>query len=101
MLHMQEAWGWGRRGNWFDCALDILFPYIIIHIHEDSFVPHNYTDAQKIAFKFYIMIGQFNVHTRSELKNKRRKETATRLATLSVGKIVRLVAAVVILNTVR
>ena len=25
MLHVQEAWGWGRRGNWLDCALDILF----------------------------------------------------------------------------
>ena len=39
--------------------------------------------------------------TRSELKNKRRKETAKRLATLSLGNIVRLAAAVEILNTVR
>ena len=47
------------------------------------------------------MIGQFNVHTRSELKNKRRIETATTLATLSLGNIVRLAAAVEILNTVQ
>ena len=65
---------WGAEVIGSIVLLIFCFLILIIHILEDSFVPHNYTDAQKIAFKFYIMIGQFNVQCAHTVRVEKQEE---------------------------